>query len=160
MSGRLLSLVLAATFLSTPALAATQADVRQATHQLHEEQHLQHRFESAEKKWLRGYEKGKSSIMLSAGKKLIVWVGEALDEVPRQVVKDLRDGEDDSIRAMYAEALLNLRRALRRDGGDGRPAADAQTQVLLAHLHDDLDVRVGIRKARVERIKQEAKAQR
>lgn len=160
MSRPLLSFVLAATFLCTPALAATQADVHEAKHQLHQERRLQTRFESAEAKWARGYEKGKSSTMLAAGRKLSAWIGDALDEVPRQVIRDVRDGEDDSIRAMYAEALLNLRATLHRNGGDGRPAADAQTQVLLAHLHDDLDVRVGIRKARAERIKQEAKAHR
>ncbi len=158
MSRKLLSLVLTATFLSTPALAATHADVAQAKHQLHQEVKLQNRFEAAEKKWSRGYEKGKSSTMLSAGKKLHAWIGDAVDEVPRQVLKDVR--EDDSIRAIYAEGLLKLRASLHRNGGDGRPAADAQTRVLLAHLHDDLDVRVGIRKARAERIKQEAKAHR
>jgi hypothetical protein len=98
--------------------------------------------------------------MLSAGKKLQAWIGDAIDEVPRQVLKEVRDGEDNSIRAMYAKGLLNLRASLNRNGGDGRPAADAQTSALLAHLHDDLDVRVGIRKARAERIKQEAKAHR
>lgn len=160
MSRPLLSLVLATTFLASPALAATASDVREAKHNLHEEQRLQARFESAEKKWTRGYEKAKSATMLSAGKKLTAWIHDAIDEVPRQVLKDVRDGEDDSIRAMYAEALLNLRETLHRNGGDGRPAADAQTATLLAHLHDDLDVRVGIRKARLERIKQEAKAHR
>lgn len=160
MSRKLLSLVLAATFLSTPAFAATHADVAQAEHHLHQELRLQNRFEAAEKKWSRGYEKGKSSTMLSAGKKLQAWIGDAIDEVPRQVLKEVRDGEDNSIRAMYAKGLLNLRASLHRNGGDGRPAADAQTRVLLAHLHDDLDVRVGIRKARAERIKQEAKAHR
>lgn len=158
MSRWMFSLALATSLLATPALAATKADVKDATTHLRDERKLQRHFEAAEKKWIRGYEKDKSPVMLSAGKKLTTWVAEALEEIPRRVLQEVRDGEDDTMRTRYADALVTLRGALANNGGDGRAQADAQTHALLLRIDEDLRNRVGVREARERRIKAEYKA--
>jgi hypothetical protein len=158
---RLVVIALAATLatgVATPAFAAPRDDVKDAAAQLRAEKKLDHRFEAARKQWEHGFDKQKSAPMLSAGKKLTAWVEDAVAEIPKRVLRDARDGEDDTVRERYAADLLALKASLAKNGGDGKPKADAATHDLLRELDKAVGKRVAVREAQLTRAKAALKA--